>query len=280
MRRHLRIAADFLTELGDPLAEALRRLSGARALEVVSRRIGPPASVPTARTVAGSIRVLLGFLFMTGRIPRDLAAVVPSVARAKSAPPGRMTAADVAAVLDACDRATQTGRRDYAVTLLVTRLGLRAGDVAALTLDDIDWHAGEITVHGKGGRVDKLPLPHEVGAAIADYLSARPPGDLCRALFLSAVAPRRRLSLTGISQLVLAAGTRAGVAAVSPRLLRQTLACDLLGAGADLAEIAQVLRHRDIVTTARHYAKVDRQALAELVRPWPIGALQTTGRPR
>ena len=269
VHRHVKHASTFLDELGDPLSEVLRELSGGRVLQAVSRMIAAPMGIPAARTVTGTIRILLGFLFVTGRIGHELAPVVPAVARSRSAPPGRMKAADVAAVLESCDRTTATGRRDYAVILLAARLGLRAGDVAALTLGDVDWRAGEIIVHGKGGRDDKLPLPHDVGAAIADYLSARRPGDSCRAVFLSARAPHRPLSLTGVGQLVQAAGARAHVAAATPRLLRQTLASDLLQAGAPLAEIAQVLRHRDIVTTARHYAAVDPHALAELVRPWP-----------
>jgi integrase len=152
---------------------------------------------------------------------------------------------------------------------MIARLGLRSGDVAALTLADLDWRSGEITVHGKGNRIDRLPLPRDVGEAVAGYLRARMPGDGCRALFVSAYAPVRPLSLSGVGQVVKEASTRAGIPVCGPRLLRQALACDLLAAGAGLSEIAQVLRHWNIATTAI-YAKADHQALAALVRPWPV----------
>ena len=266
--RHQKIAAAFLAEVGEPLASTLSGLSGRKVLGIVSGWMVPPVGVPTAQIVAGSIRTLLGFLFVTGRIGRELASVVPSVARWRLASvPGRLDGAAVTAMLASCDRDIETGRRDHAIILLVARLGLRPGDVAALVLQDVDWAAGVITVHGKGGRDDRLPLPHEVGVAGAACLRSRQPGDRLRALFLSAGAPRRPLSRSGAGQVIVQAGRRVGLPC-GPRLLRQTLASDLLAAGAPLAEIAQVLRHQDIRTTTL-YTKIDDRALALLVRPWP-----------
>lgn len=270
IRRHLKVAEAFLARLGEPVGDALRDLSAATVLSIVSGQVAPPVGVPTARYVAGSTRSLLGFLFTTGRVVRELAPVVPSVARRSPAGiPRRLAPAAVAALLGVCDRGTPNGRRDYAIILMIARLGLRSGDMAALTLDDLDWRCGEITVHGKGRRDDKLPLPCDVGEAVADYLRTRRPGDECRALFVSAYAPVRPLSLSGVGQVVKEACTRAGIPACGPRLLRQTLACDLLAAGAGLNEIAHVLRHWNIATTAI-YAKADHNALATLVRPWPL----------
>lgn len=155
---------------------------------------------------------------------------------------------------------------------MLARLGLRAGEVAALGLDDIDWRQGEIVVLGKGNRVERLPLPQDVGTAIAAYLRrGRPATAQGRSVFVRVKAPRRPLTSTGVSEVVHDAAQRAGLGTVHAHRLRHTAATAMLRAGSPLAEVGQVLRHRSPLTTAI-YAKVDRDAMAVLVRPWPCVA--------
>ena len=156
---------------------------------------------------------------------------------------------------------------------LLARLGLRAGEVAALTLEDIDWRAGEITVRGKGTRCERLPLPTDAGEAITGYLrDGRPePFEAARQVFLRARAPHRALTAGAVSGAVSTAGRRTGIGPVHAHRLRHSAATGMLRAGAPLTEIGQVLRHRRLLSTAI-YAKADIQALRALARPWPGGA--------
>ena len=153
---------------------------------------------------------------------------------------------------------------------LLARLGMRAGEVAALALDDIDWRAGEITVPGKGRRAERLPLPADAGEAVAAYLAGgRPePFEAARQVFLRVRAPHRGLTSTGVTQAVFSAGQRAGIGRVYAHRLRHSAATAMLAAGAPLTEIGQVLRHRRLLSTAI-YAKADIGALRALARPWP-----------
>jgi len=153
--------------------------------------------------------------------------------------------------------------------MLLARLGLRAGEVAALELGDIDWRAGELVIRGKGRREERLPLPADVGAAVAGYLLGGRPGGRCRSVFLSVRAPYRGVSAQAVKAIVRGACLRAGVAPVGAHRLRHTAATQMLRAGSPLAEVGQVLRHRAASTTAI-YAKVDHAALGELARPWPV----------
>ena len=189
--------------------------------------------------------------------------------RDRSLPRG-LEPAVVRRLLASCDRRTLVGRRDFAILLLLARLGLRAGEVAAITLDDIDWRAGMLLVHGKGSREDALPLPADVGEAIVSYLHRRPRCE-CRALFLRVTAPRQGLNRCTVAWVVRAACDRAGLPRVGAHRLRHTAATQMLRAGATLPEIGQVLRHREQKTTAI-YAKVDHAALRALARPWPTPA--------
>jgi site-specific recombinase XerD len=159
-------------------------------------------------------------------------------------------------------------RRDAAVLLALVRLGLRASEVARLELQDIDWRHGEIKIKGKGGHGDVLPLPVEVGEAIAAYLRGGRPSSSSRAVFLTAVAPIRPLSDDGVALVVRRACERAGVARIGPHRLRHTLATETLRAGAPMAEVAQLLRHADQATSSI-YAAADVTAVAALARPWP-----------
>jgi site-specific recombinase XerD len=185
--------------------------------------------------------------------------------------PKGLEQAQLRRLLGSCDRRTPTGRRDYAILLLLARLGLRAGEVARLSLDDIDWRRGEITVLGKANRAERLPLPADVGAAIAAYLRHGRPGTAVgRSAFVRVRAPHRVLTTGGVTMVVCDAARRAGLGRMYAHRLRHTAATAMLRAGSPLAEVGQVLRHRSALTTAI-YAKVDRDALVVLARPWPVG---------
>jgi site-specific recombinase XerD len=157
-----------------------------------------------------------------------------------------------------------------AVLTVLQRLGLRAGEVAGLELADVDWHHGEIVVRGKGNRLERLPLPADVGEAVVAYLRRRPRVQ-CRALFLTVRAPIRGVSREVVGQLVRAACRRAGLPAVGPHRLRHSAATATLAGGASLAEVGQLLRQRSETVTSI-YAKVDRSTLRTLAQPWPGGA--------
>jgi site-specific recombinase XerD len=217
-----------------------------------------------------ALRSLLRFLHVDGAIDRPLASAVPSVAGwSLSSLPKALGSDQVAALLTSCNRNASTGRRDFAILTLLVRLGLRAGEVAALSLDDIDWRRGEITVRGKGNRLDRLPLPDDVGRAIVEYLRhARPRAALGRTVFVLVHAPYRALTSTAVTTVVANAGRRAGIGLIGAHRLRHTAATTMLHAGGSLTEIGQVLRHRRVLTTAI-YAKVDWHALRLVARPWP-----------
>ena len=227
----------------------------------------------SAKLLVTVLRSLLRFLHVEGMTARPLAQVVPSVAAWRlSGLPRGLEAEQVQALLASCSHETPVGRRDFAILLMLVRLGMRRGEVAALQLEDIDWRAGELLVRGKGGRVERLPLPADVGEALADYLcNGRPEGAEGRAVFVRVKAPPRALTPPGVSQVVVGAAGRAGIGQIGAHRLRHTAATELLRAGAPLVEIGQLLRHRAELTTAI-YAKVDRDRLRELARPWPGGA--------
>ncbi|HYN65001.1 MAG TPA: tyrosine-type recombinase/integrase, partial [Candidatus Limnocylindrales bacterium] len=263
---YLDVAGAFLSWLPD--GAAVECLSGEQVIEFVLRECRV-RSVESSKTLVCGLRSLLRFLFANGLTGRSLAEAVPTVARRRQRLPRGLDAQTVAALLSSCDRRTAVGRRDYAILLLLVRLGLRSCEVAALTLEDLDWRAGELRVWtGKGRRVDRLPHPDDVGQALAGYLRRGRPRDESRAVFLRVRAPRAGLSANGIKQVVRHACGRAGVPECGAHRLRHTAASELLRAGAPLEEIAQLLRHRDVATTAI-YASVDRAALATLAKPWP-----------
>ncbi len=224
-----------------------------------------------ANKVTTSLRSFLRFLYLVDVISVPLADAVPSAAGWKLVSlPKALTPADLAAVFNGCDRLTITGRRDFAVVTLGARLGLRAGEIAGLDLDDIDWRVGELRVRGKGRRVDVLPIPVDVGEALADYVRNGRRHER-GALFRRVGAPHGRLHPSTVTGIVYRACDRAGTARVGSHRLRHTAATAMLRSGGSLAEIAQVLRHRSPNTTAI-YAKVDDRMLGELARPWPAGA--------
>jgi integrase/recombinase XerD len=231
----------------------------------------PGRAVGSAKLIVCALRSLLGWLHLSGQVPTSLASAVPSVAgwRLSRLPKG-LEPGDLRRLLAGCDRRTPTGRRDYAVMLLLSRLGLRAGEVARLGLDDIDWRRGELTIRGKGNRAERLPLPADVGAAMAAYLRRGRPATVDgRSVFVRVHAPHRALTSGGITMIVFDAGQRAGLGKIHAHRLRHTAATAMLRAGSPLPEVGQVLRHRSILSTAI-YAKVDRNALAVLARPWLV----------
>lgn len=239
----------------------------------------PKRSISSARDVVSGLRPLLRYLHITGVIPVALQWAVPGVADLcdRTLPRG-LEPAFVAKLLASCDRRRTVGRRDYAILLLLARLGSRAGEVAAIRLDDVDWRGGELLVRGKNGRYDRLPLPTDVGEALVSYLRRRP-RVASRALFLKVIAPIGALSGDALGGIVRAACIRAGLPLVRSHRLRHTAATEMLKAGASLPEIGQVLRHRETKTTAI-YAKVDRKALRTLARPWPEREVSHDPAPR
>lgn len=225
----------------------------------------------SAKSLQGRVaelRSLLRFLYVEAIILTPLGQGVPPAPGWKdTGVPRQMAVTEVQALLDSCDRATTSGKRDLAVLLLLARMGLRAAEVAGLELDDLDWRAGELVVHGKAGRCDRMPLPTEVGDAVAAYLLDARPRVECRTVFLTLVAPPRPMGHTTVGQMVWRQCRIARLEPVRAHRLRHALATELLAKGVRLPEIAQVLRQRDLATTAI-YAKVDYPALRELALPW------------
>jgi integrase/recombinase XerD len=272
-------AADYAAKTRSFLAvrqtASVLDLAGLTAADVTAFIVEtcPSMRKGTAKLTVTALRSLLGYLHVAGDIPGPLAWAVPAVATWRLASlPAPLEPGQAAAMLAGCDAGTASGRRDLAMLTLLARLGLRAGEVAALALDDIDWRAGEITVTGKGRRSERLPLPADVGEAVAAYLrDGRPEAfEGTRRVFLRIPAPHRGLTTGGVTMAVLAAAQRAGLGRVHAHRLRHTAATGMLRAGASLPEIGQVLRHRRLLSTAI-YAKTDVPALRALARPWPAG---------
>jgi len=229
-------------------------------------------SVGSTKFVVSHLRSFLRFLHVRG-LCRQLAPAIPAVAGHRAARlPRHIPWEEVLKLLDSCDLRTPAGLRDHAILLLLARLALRAGEVAALVLDDIQWASGAIFVRGKGSRQGWLPLPQDVGVAIARYLEGGRARTTSRKLFLKSHAPQGGLGSGTVNALVERASRRAGLPRRSAHQLRHTAATQMLRRGASLQAVAEVLRHRSLDTTAI-YAKVDSQALRHLARPWPgVGA--------
>lgn len=236
----------------------------------------PRYSVGSAKLIVTALRSLLRFLHVSAQIEQPLAGAVPAVAgwRGGALPRG-LSPGEVKALLASCDRRRNVGRRNFAILIVLVRLGLRAGEVATLVLDDIDWRAGELVVRGKARRDERLPLPADVGEALAAYLRRGRPTSTERAVFLSARAPQRSMTPGAVKAVASSACRRVGIAHGGAHRLRHTAAIEMLRAGASLPEIGQVLRHRSLSTTAI-YAKVDTAALRSLARPWPSSAAAMT----
>ncbi len=228
----------------------------------------------SSRLVTVALRSLLRFLFLRGEAPRDLSAAVPTMRTYREAGvPALLTPEEVEEALASPDRSTSKGRRDYAILLLLARLGLRASEVVLLTLEDVHWRTGELVVRGKGSRMESLPLPADVGRALAEYLRRDRGTTTSRRVFLRAIPPR--IALTGpcaIDHIVRLALARAGIPPQPQHvahLFRHSLATRMIRQGASLAEIAEVLRHHTQAST-RIYAKVSLEALRGVALPWPL----------
>jgi site-specific recombinase XerD len=230
----------------------------------------PRRSVVAAMNLAANLRALLRYLHVVGLIEVPLVRAVPRVADLRGRPlPKGLSPGTVAGMLASCEADSVIGRRDRAVLLLLLRLGLRRGEVAAIVLEDIDWRAGELLVRGKGHRQERMPLPVDVGEAIVSYLRVRPDSEH-RALFLCVCTPSGPVSRACVTTIVQRSCRRAGLPPVGAHRLRHTAASEMLRARVPLQEIAQVLRHRDLKTTVK-YARVDRDSLSALALPWPGG---------
>ena len=265
--RWLQAAALFLADCPGP-ARGGPAVGAAEVAAFLAREL-PQRGISSGSDLAAALRSFLRFLHVEGLLAAPLAQAVPPVAGRRGAGLPRGIASVTLGLLSAsCDRRTRPGRRDYAILLLLARLGLRAGEVARLRLDDIDWHTGDLIEHGKGSREDRLPLPCDVGAAVAGYLRRGRPRAETRAVFLRAIAPAVALTPTGITGVVYAACDRAAVPRVGAHRLRHTAATEMLRAGGSLIEVGQVLRHARVGTTAI-YAKVDFAALRPLAPSWP-----------
>lgn len=246
-------------------------LSAAEVTGAVLRKADSGVSVSAAQNFVSGLRSFLRFCFLEGLLEADLsqAALVVRGRRASLLPRG-VSPVDARALLDSCDRRRVLGRRDYALILLLLRLGLRRGEVARLTLNDIDWQVGELLIHGKGGRDDRLPLPVDVGQAIAAYLRRGRPASDRREVFLRDRAPYLPIDPSTVASTVRRACRRAGIPEVGSHRLRHTTACEMVQAGVPLVRIGQVLRHRSLQSTAI-YARVDIEQLRQLAAPWPGG---------
>ena len=263
-------ARAFVTEKGLPgNAVALDALAVRRHQLDHSR----DRSFSVVRLLAASLRSFLRFCFLDGVVATDLSIAVTPVRRWRLADvPPFLTGDQVEQVIAAADRSTERGCRDFAVLLLLARLGMRASEVIALELDDIRWQAGEIVVRGKGRLLDRLPLLKDVGEALARYLTTARGSSRSRRLFVRRIAPRVGLSDPGaVGSIARAALARAGLrpaGRVGAHIFRHSLATRMIRRGASIAEIAQVLRHRSTHTT-QLYTKVDFEGLRAVARPWP-----------
>ena len=225
-----------------------------------------------ARLMVSALRSFFRFLFRYGETGSDLSRAVLTVATWRLAEvPKYLNPDEVERVVETCDRNTALGRRNRAVILLLARLGFRAGEVVSLELDDIDWRAGEITVRGKGQFHDRLPLPPDVGEALAAYLRQDRPKCSTRRVFLRMRAPFRGfLGPSTVCTIVCRAVKRAGLEppTMGAHLFRHSLATGMLRRGATMGEVGEILRHRSPNTT-EIYAKVDIEGLRTLAKPWP-----------
>ncbi|HXR32986.1 MAG TPA: tyrosine-type recombinase/integrase [Verrucomicrobiae bacterium] len=273
VRQYLFHTRRFLVER---FADGPLSLSELNAQDIVrcilrqARIVSPHA----ARCMAKALRSLLRFLQQSGKIVIDLAARVPSVANWNlSGLPKYLLPQQVKLVLRKSNRDDPIVQRDRVILLLLARLGLRAAEIVEMTLGDIDWEAGELTIRGKGGQLDKLPLPEDVGRALAHYLKQLRPPCTCRRVFIRSAAPHEGFSDSAAVDIVVQrALRRAGINAPTrgAHLFRHSLATQMLRNGASMSEIAKILRHQSEKTTAI-YAKVDLAALRSIAHPWPGG---------
>lgn len=273
-RRYGYYVRDFLLDRFGASAIRLNALCPADVNQHILRHVKGKA-LGTSKLMVVALRSFFRFLRMRGDIACDLAGAVPTVAYWRLATvPKYLLPEEVERVLKKCGRTTPTDKRDYAILVLLARLGLRATEVATMQLEDIDWEAGELTIRGKGAQQDRMPLSGEVGKALATYLRYNRPPCSIRNVFLCVKAPRKALGGgSSIDRIVAKALKQAGLnpAHKGAHIFRHSLATRMIRNQASLSEIGQVLRHRAINTT-QIYAKVDISALRSLAQTWPGGA--------
>jgi site-specific recombinase XerD len=272
--RHLPVIRRFLREVCPAGPSDLGKISQEDVPRYIERH-ARDWSAASGKAMCWSLRAFFRYLYQRGLNPLPLAGCVPSIRRWKLASlPTYLSAAQVQKVLDGCDRTTALRRRDYAILMMLARLGLRAGEIATLTLDDMNWRSGEMLVRAKGRQRARMPIPPDVGAAVVDYLSDGRPTSSCRRLFLRTLAPNvgfaSGCAITMIAKTALERVGIRGYAHQGAHIFRHSLATELLRSGASLSEIGQLLRHESHDTT-RIYAKVDIEALRTLSLPWPGG---------
>ena len=270
---YVRFIREFLKDCFGSAPVRLSQLCAGDVVRFVQRQ-APRLHLKTAKLLTTALRSFLQYTRYRGYVRLDLAAAVPLVANWSMPSIPRAIAPDqVRRLLARINRHTAVGRRDYAILLLLARLGLRSSEVVLLELDDIDWKDGSLRVHGKGGRLVQLPLPKDVGEAIAAYLQHGRPRSTSRRVFLRAKAPIRGfLGPSAVGTIVRHALLRAGIDAptTGAHQFRHGLATEMLRHGASLSEISELLGHRSPETT-KIYTKVDLDALRTLALPWPGG---------
>ena len=272
--RHLPFIRRFLREVCPAGTSDLGKIGRDHVIRYIERHAWD-RSAASGKAMCWSLRAFLRYLHHKELTPLALADCVPSIRRWKLASlPTYLSAAQVQMVLDGCDRATAMGRRDYAILMLLAKLGLRAGEVATLTLNDIDWRSGEMLICAKGRQRARMPMLSDVGAAVVAYLLDSRPTSSCRRLFLRMLAPHvgfaSGCAITMVAKTALERAGVRGYAHHGAHIFRHSLATELLQSGATLSEIGQLLRHESHDTT-RIYAKVDIQRLRTLSLPWPGG---------
>jgi site-specific recombinase XerD len=272
--RHQPFIRRFLHEVCPAGVGDLGRIGQEEVIRYIERH-ARDWSAGSGKAMCWSLRAFLRYLHHRELNPLALAGCVPSIRQWKLASlPTYLSTAQVQKVLHGCDRATAMGRRDYAILMMLAKLGLRANEVTTLTLDDVDWRSGEMLVRAKGRQRARMPIPPDVGAAVVAYLRDGRPKSSCRRLFLRTLAPNvgfaSGCAITMIAKTALERAGIHGYAHQGAHIFRHSLATELLRSGATLSEIGQLLRHESHDTT-RIYAKVDVDALRTLSLPWPGG---------
>lgn len=268
VERYVKLARLFLTQCSTGSVHCVENLTGTDIVAFLLQE-SDRLSVGSVKGRVAELRSLLTFLYLHGLTPRPLATVVPPVAGWRdTGVPKAIPAADVQLLLGSCDRSDPVGIRDFAILMLLARLALRSAEVARLELSDIDWRAGQVIVRGKASRQEGMPLPVDVGQALTAYLTQARPSTRIRQVFLAAKAPTRPIPPGLVSDVTHRACDRAGLARIGAHRLRHSLATEMLRRGATIVQVSQLLRHRDLATTAI-YAKVDDGALRAVAQPWP-----------